>query len=76
MPKCKICGEDEDKLYKCKKCGTQFCEWCGDIEEMICMDCLDAEEDDDSAEDDDDDFAEDDDARARDAEFKVVDKEK
>ena len=53
MPKCKICGENEDKLYKCKKCGTQFCEWCGDIDEMICMDCLDKQEDKNWSDDDD-----------------------
>ena len=54
MPKCKLCGEDEDKLYKCTKCGAQFCDWCGDTEERICIECLDAE-DDDYADDDEED---------------------
>ena len=55
MPKCKLCGEEEDKVYICKKCGAQFCEWCGDIDELKCIDCLDKEEEEGWADDDDDD---------------------
>lgn len=40
MPVCDLCGESEDTLYKCKKCGVSFCEWCGSIEDGFCSDCF------------------------------------
>ena len=43
MPKCSVCGEDEDNIYTCKKCGVKFCEYCGDAEEKLCLDCLEVE---------------------------------
>jgi hypothetical protein len=47
---------ESDNLYKCKRCGDRFCEECGDIEEKLCLFCLDDEiEDDDDEEDDDED---------------------
>ena len=54
MPKCDLCGIDEDQLYKCKECGRKFCEWCGDVNEKMCIDCLDALEDEDWDDEDDD----------------------
>jgi len=45
MPKCEICGEEEEHVYKCKKCGTAFCEFCGSPEDKLCIDCLDKAED-------------------------------
>ena len=30
----------EDTTYECKRCGTIFCEYCGDIVEGICINCL------------------------------------
>ena len=44
MPMCEICGETEDNVYTCKKCRVKFCEYCGDVESSLCLDCL-AEED-------------------------------
>jgi len=44
MPECELCGETEDKVYKCKVCGTRFCEHCGSPEDKLCIDCLDEEE--------------------------------
>ena len=37
MPKkeCEICGELVDKVYKCKVCGTLFCEECGSVEDKL-----------------------------------------
>jgi hypothetical protein len=52
MSECELCGENEDKLYRCKKCGTRFCEYCGNSEDRICIDCLE-EEDSEDYEDDD-----------------------
>jgi len=51
MPKCQICGEEEDKVYTCKKCGTIFCEWCGSTDDILCINCM---EDDDEDLDDED----------------------
>ncbi|HUS77223.1 MAG TPA: hypothetical protein VM050_00965 [Patescibacteria group bacterium] len=45
MPKCEICEEEEEHVYKCKKCGTAFCEFCGSSEDKLCIDCLDKAED-------------------------------
>ena len=46
MPVCDICGESEDSLYRCKQCGARFCEWCGSIDDKLCSNCFDEEEDD------------------------------
>ena len=47
MPKCQLCDEEEEKLYKCVKCGRMFCEWCGSTEDLICVECSDEDDDDD-----------------------------
>lgn len=46
MPECVVCGMESDKLYKCKRCGERFCEECGDVDEKLCLFCLDEEEED------------------------------
>jgi predicted ATP-dependent serine protease len=58
VPVCDICGETEDRLYKCKQCGARFCEWCGSIDDSLCSNCFD-EEDDDEYEEDDEEYGED-----------------
>ena len=40
LPICELCGESEEPIYKCKRCGTSFCECCGDVQEEICVNCL------------------------------------
>jgi hypothetical protein len=52
MPKCECCGETEEKIYKCKRCGTRFCEYCGSPEDRLCIECLDEEEYDEDYEED------------------------
>jgi len=37
---CELCSEFEEKRYKCKICDTIFCEFCGDIENRFCINCL------------------------------------
>ena len=37
---CHICGEPEEILAKCKVCGKNFCEYCGDMEKKTCSRCL------------------------------------
>jgi hypothetical protein len=37
---CHICGEPEEILVKCKVCGKNFCEYCGDMEKKTCSRCL------------------------------------
>lgn len=49
LPECEICGEESDKLIKCKSCGAKFCEDCGSPIEKLCEFC--AEEDDVNTED-------------------------
>lgn len=44
MPVCDICGESEDELYRCKKCGATYCEWCGSIEDALCSNCFEEED--------------------------------
>lgn len=41
MPECHICGLESDYLAKCKTCGENFCEECGDSAERMCLYCLD-----------------------------------
>jgi hypothetical protein len=52
MPICDICGEDVDKTTKCKVCGEKFCFDCGDVDEKLCIYCLDEDEDEDFDDDD------------------------
>jgi len=40
LPMCELCGEYEPTIFKCKICGTLFCEYCGDAEEEVCINCL------------------------------------
>lgn len=40
LPTCELCGESEDSTYGCRRCGTSFCECCGDVDEEICINCL------------------------------------
>ena len=40
MSMCELCGEYEPTIFKCKICGTLFCEYCGDGEEEVCINCL------------------------------------
>jgi hypothetical protein len=44
MPECECCGEIEEKIYKCKRCGAIFCEYCGSPEDRLCIGCLDEED--------------------------------
>ena len=46
LPRCQICGNNVEKTYKCTVCGEKFCEWCGDVNDKICIDCLDSQEQD------------------------------
>jgi len=40
MSVCELCGTD-DEVYSCKRCGALFCEYCGSVSKMLCVDCLD-----------------------------------
>lgn len=44
MPECEICGEEADKLIKCKSCGAKFCEDCGSTIEKLCEFCAEDED--------------------------------
>jgi hypothetical protein len=44
MPECEICGEESDKLIKCKNCGAKFCEDCGSPIEKLCEFCAEEED--------------------------------
>jgi len=55
MPRCDKCGEEEDQLYKCKKCEAMFCEWCGSKEDMLCIDCMEDDEDEEDWDDEEED---------------------
>lgn len=39
MSVCEFCGT-EDEVYKCKRCGALFCEYCGSVGKRLCVDCL------------------------------------
>jgi len=41
MAICDICGKEVDRVYTCKKCGKHFCKDDGDIDEMLCSECMD-----------------------------------
>jgi hypothetical protein len=53
MTICEVCGEEEDIVTKCKTCGTQFCEFCGSVDDKTCIACLDNIYEDDDDKDDD-----------------------
>jgi hypothetical protein len=55
LPSCEVCGEEEDTLTKCKKCGVKFCEYCGSVEGKLCIDCIENDDDWDYDDDYDDD---------------------
>ncbi len=67
MPECEICGEEADKLIKCKSCGAKFCEDCGSTIEKLCEFC--AEDEDVEVTDDEVGGLEDVDAEAPDRDF-------
>jgi hypothetical protein len=46
MSECRFCGDDESTLYKCKECGELYCEFCGSVEDKLCSDCMDYDDDD------------------------------
>lgn len=54
MPTCEVCGEVEDSVTKCKTCGTKFCEYCGYVDDKLCIECMDSDDEDDDDEKDDD----------------------
>lgn len=41
MAICDICGKEVEKVYTCKRCGKKFCKDDGDIEAMLCVECMD-----------------------------------
>ena len=51
MPTCEVCGEEEYSVTKCKTCGTKFCEYCGSMEDKLCIQCMDYDDEDDDEED-------------------------
>ena len=51
MPTCELCGEVEDSVTKCKTCGKNFCEYCGHVDDKLCIECMDSD-DEDAPEDD------------------------
>jgi predicted RNA-binding Zn-ribbon protein involved in translation (DUF1610 family) len=40
MNTCSICKRNVDILYTCNRCGGPFCPDCGDLELLLCNDCL------------------------------------
>jgi len=46
MPECEICGEEVRRVYTCKSCDGHFCSECGSTTEMLCIDCLEEQEED------------------------------
>ncbi len=40
---CEICGEVTKDIYKCKECGTLFCDTCGDAAQELCEFCMEEE---------------------------------
>ena len=51
MPICEVCGEDETTVTKCKTCGLNFCEYCGEVETKQCIECDDGSDDDEDSDD-------------------------
>ena len=50
MTICEVCGEEEDIVTKCKTCGTNFCEFCGSVDDKQCIACLETDNEDDDDE--------------------------
>ena len=46
MSECELCGVIEDNVFKCKRCGTRFCEECGSPTGKLCIECIEAENED------------------------------
>jgi len=44
MTRCEFCYVEEERIYKCKKCGTRFCMYCGSPEDKLCLRCLEEKE--------------------------------
>lgn len=40
MPVCAICEKVVDKVYRCAKCGINFCKDCGDPRNSLCAICM------------------------------------
>ena len=40
--RCEICGQEKE-LCKCKNCGINFCDDCGDVVGEICEYCIEDE---------------------------------
>ena len=57
MPMCAICGEETNRVTKCKMCGERFGACCVGPEKNLCWYCSDDGEDIDD-DDDDDDYSE------------------
>ena len=57
MPICAICGEEEEQITKCGRCGEKYCAECGDSKTRLCYYCG---EDDEDVDDEDDDSYNDD----------------
>jgi len=55
MPICNVCGEEEEIVTKCKTCGANFCEYCGEVEAKQCIECYDDSDDDEDSDDEKDD---------------------
>ncbi len=41
MAVCDICGKEVDKVFTCKECGKHFCKNDGNVELMLCVECMD-----------------------------------
>jgi len=37
LEKCEICGEADDELIECRKCGCLFCIYCGNPATELCF---------------------------------------
>jgi hypothetical protein len=51
MSECILCSDDESPLYRCKECGELYYEYCGSVEDKVCNDCFDYDEEDNDLED-------------------------
>ncbi|MGD2200562.1 MAG: hypothetical protein PVJ38_02880 [Candidatus Bathyarchaeota archaeon] len=56
MSECEICGEESEKVYRCKSCDVVFCEYCGSDEDKLCLDCLEDDDDWEDNEEEDEDW--------------------
>lgn len=39
MPVCEMCKKKQKKVFKCKECGSAYCEKCGNKDRELCEDC-------------------------------------